>query len=314
MKQMLSLSIAIIVSMIYSSSANDKKPASWGYLLHTSSFTDNYREKIIPLFSVICMTGFKITESGDVFMESAGMTEKIKSMTGKYHVIMYPLISFRTASQGHTILNSSILREKSARSIAAFARSMDFMGIHLDLEYLPPDDAVKLGEFLTALRKAFPGKISMAVFPPSGFPEKWSRFHDLETISSRVDEIVLMCYDYHGSHTGPGPVTDTTWAETNIRIALKFIKPSHLWLGIPAYGYRWCEGRATPLSARQAARLGEEHAPVRDHSGNLRFSYSEAGRDCTVYYSDRQTRFLLTKLATQYGLAGTALWRIGFEE
>ncbi len=310
------LSIVAIISLIFSNSsqAEDTKPARWGYLLHSSALTDNYLDTIIPLYTVICMTGFRITEKCDIDAESPRMMSKIKAITKKHHVTLYPLISFRSASQGHRILSSRVLREKTAVKLSNFIRAKGFAGVHLDFEYLQPEDAGKLGEFLSALRKEYSGKITMAVFPPIGFPEKWSRFHDLGIISSRVDEIVLMCYDYHGAHTGPGPVTDVRWAEENIKRVVERIRSSRIWLGIPAYGYRWCNGRATPLSAREGARLTDKYSSSRDPSGTLYFNYSDSGRSCTVYISDKQTRSLLQKLSAQYGLIGTALWRIGFEE
>ncbi len=309
--------IVFILSLLLlsqESSADDKKPGRWGYIHHGSSLTDNYLEAVIPGYSVICLTGFKIAESGSVTVEAPGIFKKIKTITEKSRVTLYPLISFKSAVQGHKILNSETLRHKTARAISVFARSSGVSGVHLDFEYLPPEDAGRLGVFLSALRKAYQGTISMAVFPPVGFPEKWSRFHDLEIISSLVDEIVLMCYDFHGPHSGPGPVTDIGWADKNIQSVLRHMKPSRVWLGIPAYGYRWCGSRAIALSARQGVRLARGHSPVRDPSGNLRFTYHEAGRSCTAYISDRQTRLLLHKLSTRNGLAGTALWRLGFED
>ncbi len=306
------LSISLILVNI--SLAEDKKPTRWGYILHSSAFTDNYLETVIPHYTVICVTGFKISKTGAITIESTKTLKRLRVIADKHGVVIYPLISFRSATEGHRLLSSRTLREKTAGSIADFARVNSYTGIHLDLEYLPPEDSIKLGDFLAALRKSYRGKISMAVFPPVGFPKKWSGFHDLDIISPRVDEIVLMCYDYHGTHTGPGPVTDIRWAEDNITRALEHMKPSRIWLGIPAYGYRWCNGRVTPLSAIQGVRLAAKNSPVRDQSGTLRFTYNDAGRPCAVYISDKYTRLLLQKLAAKYGLAGMALWRIGFEE
>jgi len=306
--------ITLILLLRFMAYADDLKPARWGYLVPGPALTDTYLESVMGLYSVLTMTGFKIGETGDIIVESDSITNRIISITAKYHVTLYPLVSFKSAAQGHRILSSRALREKTAVKLSNFIRSKGFAGVHLDFEYLPPEDAGKLGHFLESLRREYSGKITMAVFPPVGFPEKWNRFHDLNIIAPRVDEIVLMCYDYHGNHTGPGPVTDIRWAEQNIKRVLERIRPSRIWLGIPAYGYRWCGGKAVALSAREGARLTEKYSPARDTSGTLRFFYSDTGRTCTVYISDKQTRSLLQKLASDYNLAGTALWRIGFED
>ena len=171
-----------------------------------------------------------------------------------------------------------------------------FPGIHLDFEYLPPEYSKQLGLFLDDLNKEYSGTITMAVFPKIGIPEKWSGFHDLAVISPRVDEVVLMCYDLHGSHTGPGPVTDVKWAEKNIKYALSLIEPGRLWLGIPAYGYRWCGKKATALSSRHGVKKAEQHNARRDPSGTL---FYKSGNSCITYISDSHTRSLLTGLVKQ---------------
>jgi spore germination protein YaaH len=306
--------ITLILLLRFMAYADDTKPGRWGYLVQNPALTDNYLEPVMRSYTVLCMTGFKIGKTGDIIVESAAVTDKISSLARKHHVTLYPLVSFTSAALGHRILSSRIMREKTAVKLSNFIRSKGFAGVHLDFEYLPPEDAARLGDFLDYLRREYSGKITMAVFPTVGFPEKWNRFHDLSIIAPRVDEIVLMCYDYHGTHTGPGPVTDIRWAEQNIKRALERMRPSRIWLGIPAYGYRWCGGKAVALSAREGARLTEKCFPARDTSGTLRFFYSDTGRTCTVYISDKQTRSLLEKLASDYGLAGTALWRIGFDD
>jgi spore germination protein YaaH len=291
-----------------------KKTASWGYLLHTSSMTTAQLDETIGRFDVICITGFKLTDAGTMRIESSRLLKTIASLAKKHHITIYPLISFQSTAQGHRILNSEAFRKKSAKSISEMARINGFTGIHLDFEYLPPEDAPRLGEFLVDLRREFSGKITMAVFPALEFPEKWSRFHDLKLMSPLLDEAVIMCYDFHGTHTGPGPVTDIGWAEKNIRQALKFIKADRLWLGVPAYGYQWCNGRVRALSAREGTRLSTKYAYKRDSSGTLHLEYQISDTPCSAYISDKHTHLLLKNLAASYGLAGTALWRISFED
>lgn len=290
------------------------KTRSWGYIYHASKLPEDYLAKAIQKFNVICISGFKLNDSGNMVIESSRMMKAVAPVALKHRVTLYPMISFQSAAQGRRILNSPGLRAAAIRAIAVLARDSGFTGVHLDFEYLPPADAPRLAEFLSALRRSFSGKISMAVFPPVEFPEKWSRFHDLKLIAPLVDEIVIMCYDLHGAHTGPGPVTDVRWAEKNIRYALRYIKAETIWLGVPAYGYRWCNGKAQALSARQGVKLAGTYSHVRDASGTIHFSYMDSGSSCDVYISDKRTRSLLNNLSSRYGLAGTAVWRLGFDD
>lgn len=306
--------IIIISAALHPVWPDPGKTSTWGYLLHTSHMTPALLDETSSRFDVICVTGFKLTNAGTVRVESSALLKTITPMARRHHTTLYPHISFLSAAQGHKILNSEALRKKSARSISAMAHANGFTGIHLDFEYLPPGDAPRLAEFLADIKHIYSGKITMAIFPSLEFPEKWNRFHDLKLISPLLDEAVIMCYDFHGSHTGPGPVTDIGWAERNIKHTLRFLQADRLWLGIPAYGYRWCDGGVRALSAREGVRLSTKYKSERDPSGTLHIEYNKAGKPCTTYISDKYTRQLLKNLATSCGLAGTALWRIGFED
>ncbi|MBN2157766.1 MAG: hypothetical protein JW807_00110 [Spirochaetes bacterium] len=304
-------SIILLLCLPFGSGAH---AGSWGYLLHTSRFSGEYLSKTLPGYSVICLTGFRLTDSGGLKIEASAVLKRITSLASKSKTAIYPLISFKTAAQGRRILDSPDLSQTAAMSIASMARTHGFPGIHLDFEYLPPSVAPKLSIFLGILRKFYDGKITMAIFPQVDFPESLRGFHDLKLIGSVLDEIVLMCYDLHGTHTGPGPVTSLSWAEKNIVHALSFVTPEKIWLGIPAYGYRWEGKKATPLPASKCARVARVHGAHRDSSGNMVIKYNESGRNVRIFYSDRETRRLLGKIASRYKLAGTALWRIGYED
>jgi len=221
-----------------------------------------------------------------------------------------------SSSEGRALLASAESRKRAVNELAALVGNDCYAGVHLDFEYLPPDDAPKLAVFLRELRSALNGKkLTMAVFPPVHFPEKWSGFHDLKLIGPLLDEIVVMCYDYHLPGTAPGPVTDLKWAELNVVEVLKSVRPDRVYLGVPAYGYDWPKGGKTKVvSARDGVKLAAQHNAVRDASGTLHFQYAQHGETHEVYLSDLETRKRMEDLARVYGLKGVALWRLGFEE
>lgn len=309
------LLIILIFFIGFNSESNTKsKTSSWGYILHTSRLDIRYLETTIPAYDVISITGFMISRKGTLEIESSPMRANIYAIARKHGTKVYPLFSFKSASIGHVVLHSSQLREKAAQSIIDYICKQGFPGIHLDFEYLPPEDSEQLAQLLSYLKKYFHGKISMAIFPQVDFPEKWSQFHDLGKISSYLDEIVIMCYDYHGPHTGPGPVTDIRWAEKNIRATMCYKKPENIWLGIPSYGYQWSGKKVAVITARYGSILAKKYNGHRDTSGTITFSFVKANQPYTAYIADKQTRSQLFKLAGQYHLAGSALWRLGFEE
>jgi spore germination protein YaaH len=304
-----------LTTSLFSSINAGPRTGAWAYILHTSHLTDNYLETTIPAYSAISITGFRLAADGSLKFEQNRLIKHIIGLTRRHSISLYPLVSFTSPEGGKRLLNSKNARARAIRLITELIREYKFAGIHLDFEYLSPENSKKLGNFLSELQASpFKGKITMAVFPQIDFPEKWSGFHDLAIIGKFADEIVIMCYDLHNQHTEPGPVTDTEWAEKNIRAALNHIKADRLWLGIPAYGYRWCGGRSDVISAKEAASSARAYLPERHRSQNIYYSYRRADHECRVFASDRHTRESLIELATKYGLAGTAVWRLGLED
>ena len=286
----------------------------WGYLLNTPAVSDPFIESAMERYDIIAVTGCAFSGDGRLAIKNAPLLKRLMALSIRKKVTVYPVVSFTSAEQGARLLKDGLSRSRAILDLIRMCGQLKLRGIHLDFEYLPRENARLLAAFLSELRSRYRGTVTMAVFPQVEFPEKWSRFHDLEMICPHLDGIVIMCYDLHGLHTGPGPVTDVKWADKNIRHALKFMKPGSIWLGIPAYGYRWTDSCAGALSAHEGVRLSRNHNAQRDGSGNLTFSYP-ADRGLTrVYISDRQTRTGLEELARGHNLAGVSVWRIGFED
>lgn len=290
------------------------KERSWGYFLHTSRMTDTAIDEAFKRYGIIAVTGFRLDGEGNLTSNAAGVLKKLIPLSTVKNVILYPVITFTSAAQGMRLLKNRQAQARAIREISLFCGEWGLRGVHFDFEYCDPEYAPLLASFLAFFKSRYRGTLTMALFPPIEFPDKWSRFHDLRLISPHLDGIVIMCYDLHGPHTGPGPVTDVRWADRNIRHALKFMKPGQVWLGIPAYGYRWYGGTARAVSAREGVRLSKKYVTRRDISGNLMFSGAEGRDTVRVFISDRHSRKLLVELASRHGLAGIALWRIGFED
>ncbi len=296
------------------SPADGEEPCRWGYLVHSSAAGGGYLEKALPGYTVVSLTGFRLESPGTITPVRRDILRRLTFLSKRHGFAIYPLISFSSTARGRGILASEESRELAARTISNLAHAEGFPGVHLDFEYLPPEDADRLALLLTRIRMRYKGRITMAIFPQVDFPEKWSRFHDLRKIGHLIDEAVIMCYDYHGPHSEAGPVTDLAWAEDNIRHCLKFMKPEQVWLGIPAYGYLWCGGKPEAISAKRGAPLARARGATRDPSGTLFAHFNRGGSTCRLYISDATTRSLLTDLARRYRLRGTALWRIGFDD
>ena len=101
----------------------------------------------------------------------------------------------------------------------------------------------------------------------------------------------------------------------NIQETLKYIKAEKIWLGVPAYGYMWSgTKKARAISAKSGIKLSKRYGFIRDKSGNMKIKYRKSGREILIFFSDNKMRSLMKELAARYKLAGTAMWRLGFED
>jgi spore germination protein YaaH len=114
-------------------------------------------------------------------------------------------------------------------------------------------------------------------------------------IADAVDRIRLMVYDY--SYSSPGPIAPMSWVEDVIEYSnSKVADRTKLQLGVPTYGRRWgikknsnevCPANALRTSSIQmentAALIASKGGtPVRDASGEMRFTYTEVATGFTT--------------------------------
>lgn len=291
----------------------------WAYLIGDKKHYRNssYLDRAFSLLDIVSVTGFRIDGSGRLSISIKGeFLGEIIRRAEKHGVAIYPLVALRSVADGMRLLSDSDARKTAVAELRGFIILKNLQGIHIDFEYLSPDYATKLSVFLKELRMAMGGKrLTMAIFPPVAFPVQYSGFHNLELLAPHLDEIVLMCYDYHRSGTGAGPVTDLGWAEKNIIETLQNIPPDRVWLGVPAYGYAWDgAGKTSVITARRGVKLAKRYRGIRHRSGTIYIAFRQGGTKKQIYFSDSETRRRMAALAERYKLKGTALWRLGFED
>ncbi len=321
MRRILILSVLILVVFAsgYSMKGQKSKNIRWGYIAHYSLLPGAKTDDILKRaenYTHLGITGFPADKNGDIYTPiPPGTLNMIISRLQKMDKVLIPVIGLKSLNDGKQILNSETTQKDIIRSIKRIQKQMHTSHVQFDFEYLPPTMVDEYGAFLKKVRSVLhESSISAAIFPQVEFPDKWAGFHDLSVIGPYLDYIVLMCYDLHRKGTGAGPVVTEEWARKNIKNALTNMDNDDILLGIPSYGYRWCgkgqKKKVTAISAVYASRLGRQYGFVRHPSGNLHVAWDS----CKVYASDTHMIEILKSLADTYKLAGTALWRVGFEE
>ena len=120
---------------------------------------------------------------------------------------------------------------------------------------------------------------------------------------------------------------EEAWDEAGLQATLEQgVPPAKLLFGIPLYMRLWeadAAGgpwRASTLSMAQADRLSVEKSLLPGWKREwlpaekmFRCSYEENGKRYVFWQEDALSLYCKTRLVGQYGLAGTAAWRYGFE-
>ncbi|MEJ5362988.1 MAG: glycosyl hydrolase family 18 protein [Spirochaetota bacterium] len=288
----------------------------WGYYLNGTlpyNTHTHYWDKTLTQLHTLCFTGITISKSCTI--PSFKSHTKLFAKANQEHIQLLPHVTFTSVQSGLEFLTTQKYWENTIHTLETFIKQYNCAGLHFDFEYLPPQYAAHYAQFLKKVRAIVTGKIiSAAVFPQVDFNTHIAAFHDFTQLSPYLDEIVLMCYDYHNPKTKPGPVTDIHWVKENVRYALHYFKPSQIWLGIPAYGYVWKNGKYhSVITMLTVHRYKALYRNYRHHSGTLCLTYTKNNDHYIAYVPDEETLQKLKNIALSYSLKGVALWRLGFE-
>ena len=207
--------------------------------------------------------------------------------------------------------------EKEARRMAEMAEKFGMEGVELDYENFRKDEEImtRYRAFLQKLAEATKErglKLRVVLEPAMAF----------EGLPAEA-EYVVMFYNLHGKHSGPGPKADRAFIEKTLkkmealpgRKAAAFATGGCLWQDYGFFGLK--KGEARFLTEKEAAALAKKHGrtPERDaESAALHFAFSADGHDGEVWYADAETLNAWITLAAENGVEVVSLWRLGGSE
>ena len=201
-----------------------------------------------------------------------------------------------------------------AAQVASWVAAQGWDGIHVDLESMSKRDAdgllMLVGELQT--RMAPEKSVSIAVMASTDPQEYVARGYRLAELGAAVDTLALMTYDQHGTWSGPGPIGALAWQRQAIGVVTATVPAANVDLGVAGYGYTWPRGRdgrtVTDTQARKLVARDGARARWRKGPGEWTARLSDGTR---MWWSDGRSYALRLALATELGLHGVALWRLG---
>ena len=220
----------------------------------------------------------------------------------------------------HRIINDPQKKERLINDLIKIIQKNNFAGVNVDFEELQESKNEVLVSFQKELYKKLHAKGILVTQNVQPFNDDYN----FTELASCNDYLFLMAYDQYSESTGPGPISHQRWIEAAVDQAAKKMPIQKLVLAVAGFGYDWkfnTNGKpksATPVTYQQALSLAKSYEGDIDFdndSYNLHFTYTDQdNHNHEVHFTDAATTFNAMRFATEYGLSGVSLWRLGAED
>lgn len=269
-------------------------------------------------------------------LTGAGSRTIIDGLHAKHIKVVPTVTETMSAATVAAVLAGPTSRRAHVDALVAVARSRPYDGLELDYETMAiadraTADKVRSGfELLVrdlCTRLHAYGKTCVVTVMPrtSDTTAYWrTRFatwvYDYATIGRYADRVRVMGYHLHGPNELPGPMSTPAWYDQVLRYTTAKVPRWKVELALPAYGYDWVAGtagtgRSRTWKSAEALRRAEG-APRRWNSTWQApwFTYLDRGVRRVVVYENAAGTGPRVDVAKRYGIAGTALWALNFED
>jgi hypothetical protein len=256
------------------------------------------------------------------------------------------------------LLSLPATRTQVVNTITQLVMANNFDGIDLDFEGFAfsdgsaswPATRVNWIAFIQGLSTSLHslGKLLSVTTPVLFDPatgKKGYYVYDWASISSMIDRLRIMTYDY--STRSPGPIGPVTWAEQSITYAVSVVPASKVYVGVPGYGRDWvtkvvgvCPSAVASVIApganaatfvmHDAANLANSYGATPTYNstfGEATFTYQKVysgnsstglATSCTAtrtaWYQNAQSYAARAQLVAKYRLGGITAWTFGMED
>jgi hypothetical protein len=223
----------------------------------------------------------------------------------------------------HNVLSNRVSGDRLINNLLQLVKDNGLAGVNIDFENIAPADRGLFTDFLARLA---------GVFKPAGFlvtaavPAKtaddpadvWGGAFDYAAIGRICDYVMLMTYDEHWFGGSPGPIASLPWVVSVLDFAVKSIPREKILLGIPAYGYDWSATGTRVVPWNQVNELINRNGWSQVAWDNLAcvpcLRYTDKGVAHEVWFENSYSLRIKLNLVHNYGLAGVAIWRLGFDD
>lgn len=219
------------------------------------------------------------------------------------------------------LLQSPELRNQLITNIHSLLRTKNYAGVNVDFERIRADERDLYSGFLRALNERLkPDGYYTSVAVPVKRSDLDHPGYDYGGIASAVNFLFIMAYDFHESHSGPGPVGPIDEIRKTVDYALQHMPRNKIILGVPRYGFDWTMEGNVPLSAKAVSVKSATDTAIK-YEVNIQYSeqhqqpyfgyWDEEGRRHIVWFEDARARAAKCQLVIDYQLLGIGAWQLG---
>ncbi|WP_294214470.1 glycosyl hydrolase family 18 protein [Pseudobutyrivibrio sp.] len=219
-----------------------------------------------------------------------------------------------------TVLNTTSSRDKLVNNIIAQAITYGLDGVNIDFEALGGGDGFI--EFIKELSiKCEKNDIILSV--DNHAPAEYNAFYNLEEQAKYADYVVVMAYDEHaGNSEEAGSVASISWVEEAVKNTLNSVPAEQVIMAMPFYCRVWktsAEGTVLDSEAygfdgiQKFLNNHEVTAEWNEEYGQNYVEFVEGDITYKVWVEDETSLEEKLKVMDNYGLAGGAFWKKGFD-
>ncbi|KFF05086.1 polysaccharide deacetylase family protein [Flavobacterium reichenbachii] len=215
----------------------------------------------------------------------------------------------------HRILHDKNKKERLINDIVKTLKQYNLQGINIDFEEFKENS----DEPIIAFQKELYGKLHPLSYLVTQDIMAGDDDFNVKALSKYNDYMFLMAYDEHYAGSIPGDISSQKWIERIVDKTAKEIPSEKIILCFAGYGYDWQEKEeGETVTYDQAIAIAKQYNAVikfNNTSYNNSFTYKDSnGKKHEVDFEDAATNFNTIRFSDEYGLGGTALWRLGSED